>query len=138
MTSEETKVISLLQPWASLVVIGAKTIETRSWTTAYRGPLMIHASKGKSGVAIASLPVFRKYIQDFSVLPFGAIIGEVVLTDVVRISELLMPPELLDKLTLEERAFGDYYAGRYAWLLKDAITYEEPIPATGRLGLWEF
>lgn len=39
------KVISLLQPWASLVILGHKKIETRSWNTKYRGDLLIHASK---------------------------------------------------------------------------------------------
>jgi hypothetical protein len=40
------KVITLTQPWATLVAIGAKKIETRSWETLYRGPLAIHAAKG--------------------------------------------------------------------------------------------
>jgi activating signal cointegrator 1 len=40
------KALTLLQPWASLVAAGLKTIETRSWSTRYRGPLAIHASKG--------------------------------------------------------------------------------------------
>ncbi len=40
------KALTLTQPWASLVAIGAKRIETRSWKTAYRGPLAIHAAKG--------------------------------------------------------------------------------------------
>ena len=39
------KVLSLWQPWASLVAFGRKRIETRSWSTSYRGPLMIHAAK---------------------------------------------------------------------------------------------
>lgn len=38
------KALTLWQPWASLVALGAKTIETRSWSTRYRGPLAIHAS----------------------------------------------------------------------------------------------
>jgi hypothetical protein len=37
------KALSLWQPWATLVSIGAKRIETRSWPTKYRGPLAIHA-----------------------------------------------------------------------------------------------
>jgi hypothetical protein len=131
------KALSLLQPWASLVVMGAKQIETRSWNTAYRGVLMIHASKGRSGAAMAALPLFKRHIPDFNGLPFGAIIGEVVLTDVVRIDALSLPAELVNKLSLEERAFGDYHAGRYAWLLKDAVIYDEPIPAKGSLGLWD-
>jgi hypothetical protein len=40
------KALTLTQPWATLVAIGAKTIETRSWPTSYRGPLAIHAAKG--------------------------------------------------------------------------------------------
>jgi hypothetical protein len=40
------KAITLTQPWATLVAIGAKRIETRSWSTFYRGPLAIHAGKG--------------------------------------------------------------------------------------------
>ena len=38
------KVLTLHQPWASLVALGVKTIETRSWSTQYRGPLAIHAA----------------------------------------------------------------------------------------------
>lgn len=37
--------LTLHQPWASLIAVGAKTIETRSWSTTYRGPILIHASK---------------------------------------------------------------------------------------------
>lgn len=38
------KTFSLMQPWAMLVALGAKRLETRSWQTHYRGPLAIHAS----------------------------------------------------------------------------------------------
>jgi hypothetical protein len=131
------KALSLLQPWASLVVTGAKKIETRSWNTAYRGPLLIHASKGKGGAAIAAEPLFRKFIPHFGSLPFGAIIGKVLLRDVVRIPELGLPPELIERLTLEERAFGAYAAGRYAWILEEPLLYDEPVPAKGSLGLWD-
>lgn len=39
------KALTLHQPWASLIALGVKTIETRSWSTKYRGPLAIHAGK---------------------------------------------------------------------------------------------
>jgi len=52
------KAISLLQPWATLVVTGVKTIETRSWGTKYRGPILIHASQGKAGSIFTSLLFF--------------------------------------------------------------------------------
>jgi hypothetical protein len=53
------KAICLKQPWASMVANGTKTIETRKWSTNYRGPLLIVSSlKPKldgypTGVAIA-------------------------------------------------------------------------------------
>lgn len=37
------KTLTIRQPWASLIAAGVKTIETRSWSTRYRGPLAIHA-----------------------------------------------------------------------------------------------
>lgn len=40
------KALTLTQPWATLIALGAKTIETRSWATTYRGPLAIHAATG--------------------------------------------------------------------------------------------
>src|SRR5690348_6608283 len=52
------KALTLTQPWASLVAIGAKRIETRSWSTSYRGPLAIHAAKG-----------FPKSAQEFTQVP---------------------------------------------------------------------
>jgi len=39
------KAITLLQPWASLLVCEAKQYETRSWATSYRGPIAIHSAK---------------------------------------------------------------------------------------------
>lgn len=43
------KVLTVTEPWATLIAIGAKQIETRSWPTGYRGPIAIHASKGMTG-----------------------------------------------------------------------------------------
>ncbi len=83
------KTLSLLQPWATLVVMGIKQIETRSWSTAYRGPLLIHASKGKAGEIFAQDAPFKKYIPNFKQLPFGYIIGKVTLTDVKELAPAL-------------------------------------------------
>ncbi len=38
------KAITIWQPWATLLAIGAKKYETRSWATNYRGPIAIHAA----------------------------------------------------------------------------------------------
>src|SRR4051812_34650242 len=44
-TAGRIKCLTLLQPWASLVALNARKIETRSWRTWYRGPLLIHAAR---------------------------------------------------------------------------------------------
>ena len=132
------KAISLLQPWAALVVMGGKKIETRNWATKHRGTILIHASHGKAGSIFASEPPFKKYIPDFKKLPFGAIIGEATITDVIRIEDIEMPDEIINRLTMEEKAFGDYSYGRYAWMLEDAVEFTVAIPAKGTLSVWEY
>jgi hypothetical protein len=132
------KAISLLQPWATLVVMGVKKIETRSWQTAHRGLLFIHASMGKKGKVLMNEVPFSKYITHFDALPFGAVIGQVQLDDVLPVEELFYSDARLNALTLEEKAFGDYAKGRYAWILSDAVAFDKPIPVKGSLGLWLF
>ena len=45
-TGGVVRILTLWEPWATLMAIGAKRIETRSWATRYRGPLAIHAARG--------------------------------------------------------------------------------------------
>jgi hypothetical protein len=121
-----------------LVVMGVKKIETRNWGTKHRGNILIHASQGKAGSIFAAESPFKKYIPDFKKLPFGAIVGQATITDVIRIEMLEMNDELINRLTMEEKAFGDYAEGRYAWILEDPIQFEKPIPARGTLSIWEY
>lgn len=124
------KALSLTQPWATLVACGRKKIETRSWSTKYRGPLYIHAAKG-----------FPRWAQDFArdvygnpaVLPYiprGAIVARVYLLD-VKTTEYMLP-----RITSDERRFGDYSRGRYAWIFSN-VEWLEPFSYKGQLGLFE-
>ena len=154
------KVITLSQPWATLVAIGAKKIETRSWSTTYRGSLAIHAAAGlgpvggKSGLAFQCccepfLSTLRAAgIRHHEDLPLGAIVAVCDLFDCRPMTEAAPgkigwfaivgnTPTYWD-LTDQERAFGDYSAGRYAWLLANVRALPEPIPAKGALSLWEY
>lgn len=135
------KALSLTQPWATLVIIGAKQYETRSWATKYRGPLAIQAAKGWPVWAtriIWQQPFTRTLYNALGEDWFppvdrarGHIIGVVDLVDCV-------PTESIrGSLSENELAFGDYSDGRYAWKLANIRRLPEPIPATGRLGLWE-
>jgi hypothetical protein len=148
------KVLTLTQPWASLVAIGAKRIETRSWSTSYRGPLAIHAAKGfpREAREFAECRMVTElmckhlgreqiWISDY---PVGTIVATCRLarcypTDRVAIGSILGDGEGLQlPVTEQEYALGNYDPERWAWLLADIKALLEPIPAKGSLGLWEW
>lgn len=142
------KALTLTQPWATLVAIGAKGIETRSWSTPYRGPLAIHAAKGFPADAryVCHDEPFRGTLRDagitlFSQLPIGEIIATCELADIWRFDEgtRALVEYFIGKQQLppHELAFGDFSAGRDGLLLKDVRRLETPIPCRGMLGLWE-
>lgn len=135
------KALSLTQPWATLVAIGAKKIETRSWPTGFRGQFAIHASKGfpTECKALCNETVFADTlmaagIQDWRDLPLGAILCTARLIDCTPMTETNISAI---RSTLEY-AFGDYAPGRYMWKLDNVKPLPEPIPYKGALGLWEW
>lgn len=136
-----TKVISLLQPWAELVVLGAKQIETRSWKTEYRGELLIHASKkiDAESYNLCSKWPFDEYIKSPLTLDRGAIIGKVTLHK-IETSETTMEWMRMreSEQAQEEYRFGDYSPERFCWFLSDPVKFAKPIPCGGHLGLWNF
>lgn len=158
------KAITLTQPYATLIALGAKRIETRPWQTSYCGPLAIHAGKGygdlDSWKAVRDLcgtrpffealmpivPDFNQYCDRdliFERLPLGAIVAVCEVVDCVSTglyssvqhgAEIWQVPP--GNMSRESR-FGDYSPGRFAWLLTNIRALPEPIPAKGALGLWE-
>lgn len=149
--------LTLTQPWASLVAIGAKRIETRSWKTDYRGTLAIHAAQGLGPVGGMSGLIHQYSFSPFwdvllpnghtpDKMPRGAIIAVCRLvgcpptpTTHPKIETGWTDEETGEQwmLTDQERAFGDYTPGRYAWLLANIMPLAEPIPCKGALSLWE-
>jgi len=149
------RALTLTQPWAGLVVDGEKTIETRSWQVAYRGPLAIHASKAMTQDAW-DLVAYLRYglIRRVDVSQRGMVLGTVDLIDVVRVlpprgvgphqgwhrdsNRPDIPAGMRWELHEFERAVGDFTSGRFAWLLANPVRFPEPILAAGLLGLWEW
>jgi activating signal cointegrator 1 len=128
--------LSIIQPWASLIAIGAKRIETRSWKTDYRGPVAVHASKNFPDWSLCFHEPFRSALNEFRdtysiTIPTGAIIATATIADCVPVD--LVPPDLL---TEQERAFGNYMPGWYAWILGEVKRLQQPIQCRGALGLW--
>ena len=124
------KALTLTQPWASLVALGHKRVETRSWATNYRGPLAIHAAKGFPASARDFASEERALGRLPERLPLGAIVAVAVVTDVGR-TEHISPV-----ISALERHLGDYTPGRYAWMLRNIRPLPEPVPLMGRLGLF--
>jgi len=125
------KAITLWEPWASLIALGAKKIETRSWPTSYRGPLAIHSGLKKLSYypieLVRAVPavVTLKY-------HYGCVIA---IANLVACIE--MTPANIALVDEPERSFGDYAAGRWMWLLAN-VRRIDPVPAKGRLRLWEW
>ena len=159
------KALSLTQPWATLIAIGAKKIETRSWRTPYRGQIAIHASKGFPAWAkddcmslvfaralwpdlqhdsvhlLTAAEYFthvRKMRARANELPLGSIIAVANLRDCIatRNGGAFFPPEMPHHSS-PEYAFGDYSPNRYMWLLENVTALAVPIPCRGALSLWE-
>lgn len=153
------RALTLTQPWASAVAIGSKRIETRSWSTSYRGRIAIHAAKGynrgemlylescwnwigamwETGVRMGDGPSF------FDVLPFGAIVAVATIADCRSTGDITQREldtarhpagEFGHLYKWTERQMGDYSIGRYAFTLMDVVRLRTPVPCKGALGLW--
>ena len=139
------KTLTLTQPWATLVAIGAKRIETRSWSTAYRGPLAIHAAKGfpKWAREFTVDPICYEAVRKHGIhspqgYPMGVVLATCKLVAVKLIVRFCADAARMLPPTEPELSFGDYTPGRFAWILEDVKQFAEPIPAKGALGLWDW
>lgn len=130
----EIRLLSLTQPWASLVALGLKRIETRSWGTRYRGPVAIHAAKGfpheAQSFAEARWLEGRLPLRAAD-LPLGCILG------VEYLSDILATEDAATRITAAELRFGDYTPGRKAWLFdpEQHRPLATPFPYRGAQGL---
>lgn len=130
------KSITITQPFASLIAIGAKTRETRSWAPRHIGPLAIHAGKSLEFMYLCSTEPFRTVLLRHQLhagnLPMGRIVA------IARLAQNDPVEGIRDRLSLEERHFGDYTDGRYAWLLENVRPLRQPIEVRGAQGLWDW
>nr|WP_204166784.1 ASCH domain-containing protein [Bacillus sp. CGMCC 1.16541] len=140
------KVISIMQPWASLIALGEKKFETRSWRTNYRGELAIHASKKIDRTACKMTPIVQTLNKHSIVLlndlPTGMIIATCNLEGCYEVMTEDGESAILEgwnKFVFDnEYNFGDFSEGRFAWELSNIRTLNKPIQAKGQLGLWNF
>lgn len=122
------KVLSIRQPWATLIVKGYKKYEFRTWKTKYRGELYIHASKGVEKNALKN---FESLGLDY---PVGCIIGKVTLSDCVPVTE-----EFENNLIKESSLIYGLSKGRGGYGFKVTTPEEiDKIYVNGKLSIWEY
>ena len=101
------KAISIKQPWANLIASGQKTIETREWSTPYRGQILLVSSK---------IPKIE---------PAGCAVAVADLVDC----------RVMTKAD-EDAAKCSIYPNAFAWVLQN-VRAIEPFHVKGQLGLYE-
>lgn len=125
------KVLSIKEPFATLIKDEVKIYETRSWKTNYRGEVYIHASKAisKSDNVEKAIPYLKSELKP------GYILCKCNLVDCIYMTE-----EFIQKIKNDtnESDYGLYEVGRYAWKLELVEVLKEPIPAKGKLGIWNY
>ena len=122
------KVLTLKQPWATLVAEGIKKYEFRSWKINYRGKILIHAG------AKVDKEAMKKFAGLNLTFPSKKILAEVEIVDC-----LFLDDELNKKIISENNiAYGNKKREGYAWMLDNIkkINYEKEI--NGKLGLWNY
>ena len=125
------KVITIKQPFASLIAVGIKEYEFRTWKTKYRGEILIHAGKGIDKKAMKK---FECYGLEY---PSGAIIAKVNLTDCVTVDDkfrkiLKGKNEIVYSSIIKHTEWNGY------GFQLEGVTKIDPIPAKGKLSIWEY
>lgn len=126
------RAISLWQPWASLWAVGRKRFETRHWATNHRGPLAIHAAQKiclDIDEELAAICRDQFGITWSHTLPRGALVGTCNLLNCIPTDSMHVGPE--------ERAQGNFSAGRYAWEADDRKMLPRPIPFRGHQNIFQ-
>jgi len=134
------KAITLHQPFATLVSIGAKKYETRTWAPEdYRGPLAIHAGKKTDELPLFWDESFCEVLQPAGyegpeTLPLGAVVCIATLAECISTNHTQFPEDS----PKDWLAFGDFGPDRWAWKLTNIKRLDPPIPARGYQNLWDW
>lgn len=127
-----TKALSLKQPYAWLIANGYLLVDDRTWGTQYRGPILIHASKG-------IYEAYYNYIKNNTDVPIPSI-DKLGFGGVVGIANLVLccrPGELPAGISRQQRAhFGGVHQDYFGFLFEQA-TPLALMPCPGKLGIFE-
>ena len=125
------KVLTIKQPYASLIAEGLKEYEFRTWKTKYRGEILIHAGKSVDKKAMEKF-------KDFNLgYPSGCIIAKVNLTDCIPIDNDARNMLKEKKSIIYEHIINNSDYKGYGFKLEN-VKKIKPIPINGKLSFWEY
>lgn len=136
---ESMKVITIKQPFATLIAKGYKEYEFRTWRTKYRGDILIHAGKGVDKKAMER---YKHLNLDY---PTGCIIAKANLEDCIYVDEPMITllkekNPLVYYGIIHKEDYQDRYNkvwDGYGFKLEDIVEIE-PIFINGKLSLWDY
>lgn len=120
------RVITLKQPWASLVAEGLKKYEFRNMNYSYRGKILIHAGKG---IDKEAMEMVKKYNLDY---PQSKIIAEVEIVDCIKVDTKFN--KMIDNLN--SPVYGKKERTGYAWKLDNIKKANNNNTINGKQGIW--
>ena len=127
------RILTLKEPFATLISNKIKTIETRSWRTNYRGELYIHAGIKKPKYDYKSED-FKKIADKYEYNP-GYVLCKCNLIDCIEMTDEYI--KHIKENDYINYICGEYKVGRFAWILSDIVPVE-PFEVKGRLGIWHY
>lgn len=136
MTRRRILAISIYQPWASLIALGLKPLENRTWAPGRLSPgdyIAVHAAKHDSiaewNVAAETLdlahtldpriPATMPFMR--ATMPLGAILAVAT----------------LDEVRTSQRGIDPWWGGPFGWYLKDVVALPSPVWCPGKRNLWK-
>lgn len=130
------KALTLWQPYASLIMAGLKRYETRSWSTQYRGPLVIHAAKRWDSERKRDTDRVRILLQQHGAEEVFSTPMENTLGCALGVVDLVSCRQMDDGGSELENTIGTFGPGRYGWECELLKVFESPVADTGKQGLW--
>lgn len=124
------KLLSIRQPWVWAILHAGKRVENRTWSTSYRGPIAIHASKGMTEQEANEFADFYHHsirgrghppLPDLHSLPRGGILGT---ADIVGCRDA----------AADKRKPCPWFFGPYGFVLQNVRSVPF-LPVRGGLGL---
>lgn len=132
------KALTLYPTWAVLIMLEHKRLETRGWQTTHRGALAITASAKISDDdrACFDRPIYQRVLapagyKRLEDLPRGMVLCTALLTNIFTTAEVR------DSISEEEKEFGNYDEGRFAWKLEGVEKIEPHLRCRGNRMLWD-